>query len=154
MLRHYFTVGVHGSITRLNWLMLRLRDMHFNTDHIDGLHSWIQTMWSHLHIVCAMILEQWCCALDVDWGFTFDSPDLDASPLAFGGWKRSMSSASLLNSSAACTVFWLLTEHGQGLNVTGISELCTQHNANLWEWDSTPSPGNASIDSDVENPKG
>lgn len=61
-----------------------------------------------------------------------------------------MSSASLLNSTAACTAFWLLIEHGPGLNVTGISELCTQHNANLWEGDSTPSSGNASIDSDVE----
>lgn len=66
-----------------------------------------------------------------------------------------MSSASLLNSTAACTAFWLLIEHGPGLNVTGISELCTQHNANLWEGDSTPSSGNASIDSDVEKiPKG
>lgn len=35
MLRHYFTVGVHGPITRLNWLMLMLRDMHSNMDRVD-----------------------------------------------------------------------------------------------------------------------
>ncbi len=101
-----------------------------------------------------MMLEQWRCAVLVDWGFTFDSTDLDAPPLAFGEWKRSMSSVSLFNSNAACTVFWLPTEHGSGLNVTGVGELCTQHNADLWEWDSTPSSVNASIDFDVEKSQG
>lgn len=35
----YFTAGVRGPITLLHWLMLRLRDMHWNVNRIDSFHA-------------------------------------------------------------------------------------------------------------------
>lgn len=69
--------------------------MHWNMDRIyltDCIHE-----YRPCRVIYAQALPWW-----------WSNGAVDASPLAVGGWKRSMSPASLLNSSAACTVFWLL----------------------------------------------
>lgn len=56
--------------------------------------------------------------------YTFDRPDLDAIPsglLRWWGWWDGGGGVLRLH----CTVLWRSAEHDPGLNVTGISELCT-----------------------------
>lgn len=111
------------------WIGIRDRPTAFmNKDIVD----------SSTYSVCQMMLEQWCYALVVDLGFTFDSPDLDAS--RSGLW--------------CCYMYCIMAKHRTRPRAKCDWNQWVAHDANLWEWDGTPSPGNASIDSEVENPKG
>lgn len=89
--------------------------------------EWALLLWAHLHEAaakqCASVAAMHCGCLWV-WFYTFDRPDLDAIPSGLSG-RLVVGWGGRWGLPLHCTVFWLSAEHDPGLNVTGISELCT-----------------------------